>query len=165
MHLDTSQDRVWLVRIFHTCNIKIYSWISYGGRRYTGEKAAELLLCNQWTGLNKAKEAGLVVKVNTVFIPGINDTDIPLIALFSKKKRVDIMNVIPLIPQAEFADLQRPSCEMIDRMRGQCKKYMPQMTHCKQCRADAFGVLGEDRDMELEVLNARIGEEYCETVH
>ncbi len=145
--------------------LKIYLWISYGGRRYTGEKAAELLLCNQWTGLNKAKEAGLVVKVNTVFIPGINDTDIPLIALLCKKKRVDIMNLIPLIPQAEFADLQRPTCEMIDSMRGQCKKYMPQMTHCKQCRADAFGILGEDRDLELEVFNARIGEEYCETVH
>jgi nitrogen fixation protein NifB len=105
------------------------------------------------------------VKVNTVFIPGINDTDIPLIALFSGKKRVDIMNVIPLIPQAEFAGLQRPNCEMLDSMRGKCRKYMPQMTHCKQCRADAFGALGEDRDMELEVLNARIGEEYCETVH
>ena len=143
----------------------IYSWISYEGRRYTGEKAAELLLCNQWTGLSKAKDAGLAVKVNTVFIPGVNDADIPLIALLSKKKGVDIMNIIPLIPQAEFAHLQRPSCEMIDGMRGQCKKYVPQMTHCRQCRADAFGMLGEDRDMELEVLNARIGEEYCETVN
>jgi hypothetical protein len=39
-------------------------------------------------------------------------------------------------------------------------KYMEQMTHCKQCRADACGIIGEDKDMELEVLAARIGEDY-----
>jgi hypothetical protein len=39
------------------------------------------------------------------------------------------------------------------------------MTHCRQCRADACGTLGEDRDMELEVLNAKIGEDYCDAVY
>ena len=39
------------------------------------------------------------------------------------------------------------------------------MTHCRQCRADAFGILGEDKDMELEVLNAMIGEDYCDIVN
>jgi nitrogen fixation protein NifB len=144
---------------------RIYSWISYGGKRYTGEGAADILLYNQWKGLSKIKEAGLFVKINTVFIPGINDADIPLIALSSKKKGAHIMNIIPLIPQSEFADLHRPSREMLDGMRRQCGKYMPQMTHCRQCRADAFGTLGEDRDMELEIINSQIGEEYCEIVH
>ena len=49
-------------------------------------------------------------------------------------------------------------------MREQCKEFISQMTHCRQCRADAFGILGEDKDMESEVLMARIGEEYEESV-
>lgn len=143
---------------------KIYSWVLYRGKRYTGREAAECLLCNQWRGLRNAIDAGLIVKVNSVLIPCVNDTEIPLIAWLAGVKGADLMNIMPLIPQAEFEHLQRPSREMINRMREECIKYMPQMTHCRQCRADACGILGEDKDMELEVLNARIGEEYCEMV-
>ncbi len=144
---------------------KIYSWVSYRGRKYTGRDAAECLLCNQWRGLRNAIDAGLIVKVNTVLIPGVNDTEIPLIAWLAGSKEADLMNIMSLIPQAEFEYLQRPSREMINGMRDKCIQYVPQMTHCRQCRADACGILGEDKDMELEVLNARIGEEYCEMVN
>lgn len=144
---------------------KIYSHVFYQGRRHYGVRAAEQLLCNQWEGLGKAKEAGLIVKVNSVFIPGVNGSDLPLIALYAGKKGADIMNIIPLIPRAEMSHVQRPSHEALKTMRKKCGGYIPQMTHCKQCRADAFGILGEDRDMEMEVLNARIGEEYCDIVN
>ena len=143
---------------------KIYSWVIYHGRRYEGREAARLLLANQWTGLEKAIEAGLIVKVNTVFIPGVNDGEIPLIAERAGALGADIMNILPLIPQAEFAHLVRPSHKDIGAMREKCRPFIPQMTHCKQCRADACGILGEDKDMELEVLHARIGEEYSDSV-
>jgi nitrogen fixation protein NifB len=142
----------------------VYSWVIYRGRRYEGRAAAELLLANQWRGLENAIDAGLIMKVNTVFIPGANDHEIPLIAERAGKLGVDIMNILPLIPQAEFAHLTRPSHAEIRRLREQCRPFIKQMTHCKQCRADACGVLGEDKDMELEVLMARIGEEYSESV-
>lgn len=144
---------------------KIYSWVLYRGRRYKGKDAAECLLCNQWRGIRNAIDAGLMVKVNTVLIPGVNDAEIQLIAWLAGGKGADIMNIIPLIPQAEFERLRRPSRETINGMRDKCARYIPQMTHCRQCRADACGILGEDKDMELEVLNARIGEEYCEMVN
>ena len=143
---------------------KIYAWVIYQGRRYEGRAAAELLLANQWRGLENAIEAGLIVKVNTVFIPGVNDHEIPLIAERAGKLGAVIMNILPLIPQAEFADLRRPSHAEITRIREVCRPFIRQMTHCKQCRADACGILGEDKDMELEVLMTRIGEEYTETV-
>ncbi len=142
----------------------IYSWIIFRGRRYEGRAAAELLLANQWRGLENAIEAGLIVKINTVFIPGVNDHEIPHIAERAGKMGADVMNILPLIPQAEFEDLTRPSHAEIIRMRERCRPFIPQMTHCKQCRADACGILGEDKDMELEALMARIGEEYTETV-
>jgi nitrogen fixation protein NifB len=142
----------------------IYSWIIYHGRRYEGREAAELLLVNQWKGLKRAIDAGLIVKVNTVFIPDVNDAELPLIAERAGKLGADLMNIIPLIPQAEFSHLVRPSYAEIHKKREQCRPYIRQMTHCKQCRADACGTLGEDKDMELETLMARIGEEYLETV-
>ena len=144
---------------------KIYSWAYYKGKRYTGREAAELIVKNQARGLRNVIDAGLIVKVNTVYIPGINEAEIPLIAWLSGRRGVDIMNIIPLIPQAELSHLQRPTTEMIKKMRGDCEEHVPQMTHCRQCRADAFGILGEDKDMELEILNARIGEEYCDVVN
>lgn len=144
---------------------KIYSWISYRGRRYSGKEAAERIVANQWRGLTNAIDAGFIVKVNTVLIPGVNDVEIPLIAWTAGERGADIMNIMPLIPQAEFADHPRPSQEFLAKKREECSGSISQMTHCRQCRADACGVLGEDRDMELELLNARIGEEYCDAVY
>jgi nitrogen fixation protein NifB len=139
---------------------KVYQWVFYHGRRYEGRAAAELLLANQWHGLEQAVSAGLVVKVNTVFIPGVNEAEIPMIAERAGKLGAVLMNILPLIPQAEFADLKRPSHAELTRLREVCRPFIKQMTHCKQCRADACGILGEDKDMELEVLMTRIGEEY-----
>ena len=143
---------------------KIYSWVYYRGRRLTGKEASECLVCSQTRGLRNAIDAGFIVKINSVFVPGVNDAELPLIAWLAGMRGAEIMNVLPLIPQADFKDLHRPSREMIDRVRAACRKHVPQMTHCTQCRADAFGILGEDRDMELEALNAGIGEDYCEMV-
>lgn len=144
---------------------RIYAWAFYRGRKYSGREAAEIIIANQSRGLRNAIDAGLIVKVNTVFIPGINDVEIPLIAWRAGEMGADIMNIMPLIPQAELENMMRPSHEMISKKRSECIRYIPQMTHCRQCRADACGILGEDKDMELEVLNARIGEDYCEIIN
>ena len=143
---------------------KIYSWAVYNRKRFTGKEAAHIITSNQWRGIDMATEAGLAVKINTVMIPGINDEEIPLIASLAKMRQAAIHNIMPLIPKAEFEDIKRPSHEALTKMRKRCRQFMPQMTHCRQCRADACGTLGEDKDMELETLNAKIGEEYCEMV-
>ncbi len=142
----------------------IYAWVMHEGKRYEGREAAVLMLRNQWQGLFHAVRAGLVVKVNTVYIPGVNDAEIPVIARRAGSLGVHVMNILPLIPQAEFGHLKRPDHKMVSAMRERCRPYVSQMTHCRQCRADACGTLGEDKDMELEVLMARIGEEYSEAV-
>lgn len=144
--------------------LNVYAWIMIEGRRETGLEAMVHLLDCQWSGIRQAVKAGLLVKANTIYIPGVNEHELPLIARRLGEIGIKTMNLMPLIPQAEFAALQKPGCAQIDRMRAECGQYVPQMRHCKQCRADAFGLLGEDRDIDLEVLNARIGEEYCESV-
>ncbi len=142
----------------------MYEWIMYEGRRYEGREAAQRMIRNQWQGLFHAVRSGLAVKVNTVFIPGVNDAEIPLIARRAGSLGAHIMNILPLIPQAGFAHLKRPDHKALAEMRSRCSPFLSQMSHCRQCRADACGTLGEDKDMELEVLMARIGEEYGESV-
>jgi nitrogen fixation protein NifB len=143
---------------------KVYSAVSYNGNRLDNMEGVQLLLKNQWTGLTKAVQAGLIVKVNTVYIDGINDGEIPLIAHAAGLADANIMNIIPLYPQADFAHIIRPIHGMLSNMRAVCGTHIPQMTHCKQCRADAIGTLGEDRDMETEMLFSILSEEQYERV-
>lgn len=139
---------------------QIYSWVNFRGRKLVGSEAAHCLLTNQWRGLHNAIDAGLIVKVNSVLIPGINDGEIPYIAQLAGAKGADLQNILPLIPQADFGHIKRPSGERIHSLRNECSRHLSQMTHCRQCRADACGILGEDKDMEMEVLVATLGEDY-----
>jgi nitrogen fixation protein NifB len=143
---------------------KVYAHIRYRGRLYTGRHAAEILVTKQWHGVLDAIDAGLIVKVNTVLIPGVNSHETKLIAERAGEYGVDMMNILPLIPQAGFSHLKRPSHAVIETMRGICNPFVKQMSHCRQCRADALGTLRENKDIEMEVLMARIGEEYAESV-
>jgi nitrogen fixation protein NifB len=148
----------------HMVAEKLYSHVSYRGKTLSGRDAAKQLVINQQRGLINAIDAGFMVKVNTIYIPGVNDAEIPLIAWFAGIKGADIMNVMPLIPQAEFERIQGPSLKMMAKMRSECGLHIEQMTDCRQRPPDASGTLIEDKDMDLELLNARIGEEYCEMV-
>lgn len=120
---------------------KIYRHIFYHGRRYSGMEAAEILLASQYEGVQQACELGLVVKVNTVLIPGINDREIPQIAERIKGMGAFVMNVMPLIPQAELAGIAAPTPAYLDQVRNDNERIIGQMRHCKQCRADAVGLL------------------------
>ncbi len=120
---------------------KVYRHIFYHGKRYSGKDAAEILLASQYEGVQRAVELGMVVKINTVLIPGINETEIPAIAERIRDIGVFVMNVMPLIPQAELAHIPAPSSEHLAEVRNNNEKIISQMRHCKQCRADAVGLL------------------------
>jgi nitrogen fixation protein NifB len=123
---------------------KIYQHVDYNGKRYTGIEAAKLLLSQQLKGIEEAVKRKMIVKVNTVYIPGINDEHIPAIAKKVGEMGVYTFNVIPLIAQYKFAHITPPTPEMKRKMQDECSKYVRQMRHCQRCRADAIGRLGED---------------------
>jgi nitrogen fixation protein NifB len=123
---------------------RIYSHILYRGRRLTGREGAKILLANQLLGLEKAARFGMTIKVNTVFIPGVNEEQIPLIANRVRDLGAAVMNIMPLIPQAEFAGVVPPSRERLDEVRRSNEQIIGQFKHCRQCRADAVGRIGED---------------------
>jgi nitrogen fixation protein NifB len=123
---------------------RIYNHINYHGRKYTGVEAARILIANQLQGLKKAAEFGMTIKVNTVLIPGVNDSEVPAIAEKVKELGAFVMNVMPLIPQADFEGFTPPSPEMLESVRTANEKIIGQFKHCRQCRADAVGLIGQD---------------------
>ncbi len=123
---------------------RIYRHIIYHGHHYTSVDAAKILIANQLEGLKRAGELGMTIKVNSVLVPGINDDQIPLIAKKIKELGAFVMNIMPIIPQAELAHIERPSDERMSEIRKANESIIGQFTHCKQCRADAIGLIGQD---------------------
>ncbi|OKY78433.1 MAG: Radical SAM superfamily enzyme [Candidatus Methanohalarchaeum thermophilum] len=128
----------------------VYSHIYYQGKKYTGKKAAEILLEKQLEGIEKAIELGMILKVNTVYIPGVNEDHIPEVAKKIGDIGVYLHNIIPLIPQYKFSEKEPPTPEEKEEMKEKCSDYVRQMEHCRQCRSDACGKLGEDKQDSLE---------------
>jgi nitrogen fixation protein NifB len=123
---------------------RIYQFIDYKGKRYTGIEGAKILLSQQLKGIEEAVKRHMIVKINTVYIPGINEDHIPAIAKKVGEMGVYTFNVIPLIAQYKFGNITPPTPEMKRKMQDECGKYVKQMRHCQRCRADAIGKLGHD---------------------
>ena len=125
---------------------KIYREVLYEGRRYYGTEGAKILIKNQLEGLKMLVALGIVVKINTVLIKGINDTCIEDVSRCVKENGAHIGNIMPLIPApgSEFEHMPLTSKKELNDIRKQCSLHIKQMYHCQQCRADAIGTLEKD---------------------
>jgi nitrogen fixation protein NifB len=75
---------------------RIYSSVSYRARQFAGRAAAELVLQQQWNGLENAVEAGMAVTVYAAGIAGVNDREIIQIEQRAKAvgaERVAVVNL------------------------------------------------------------------------
>jgi nitrogen fixation protein NifB len=138
---------------------KIYEFVIWKGKKLTGNDAAEILLKNQLDGIRKCVDMGIFVKVNIVLIPGVNDGHIPKLADLVKKMGVYIVNILPLIPVegSRFSGLRAPAPGERRRLAEICSDGVRMMRHCKQCRADAVGLLDDDRSGEFTAGNCGSG--------
>lgn len=129
----------------------IYSWVREGKVMYRGVQAAELLLARQLHAIAKLKEHGITVKINSIVIPGINDHHIMDVARKMKELGADLLNCMAMFPNADtvFEDLPEPSTEQMITLRNDAEQYLPQMRHCTRCRADAVGLLDDDKTGEM----------------
>lgn len=130
---------------------KIYKHVNYMGNAYFGETGAAILMANQMAGIRMLTSKGIVCKVNIVMIKGINDEHIPEVVKKVKELGATITNIMQLIPVegSVFEHIPLVSNLEIMSMRKKCGETMQQMYHCKQCRADAIGILGDDRSIEF----------------
>ncbi|RJX31993.1 MAG: nitrogenase cofactor biosynthesis protein NifB [Oxalobacter sp.] len=133
----------------------IYPWIFYKNRRWTGIEASRILHEQQMKGLEMLAARGVLCKVNSVMIPGINDEHLVEVNKAVKARGAFIHNIMPLISAPEHGTvfglqgIPSPSAQALKNLQDQCEGNMKVMRHCRQCRADAVGMLGEDRNAEF----------------
>jgi nitrogen fixation protein NifB len=134
---------------------RIYPWIVWGGRKVRGREAARILSGRQLEGIAALAARGVLVKVNAVVIPGVNDGHLPEVARAVRRAGAFLVNLVPLLSAPEHgthygrtgqrgpthAELEvvQAACEIAPDLDARV------MRHCRQCRADAVGRLGEDR--------------------
>ncbi|MBK8806607.1 MAG: radical SAM protein [Bacteroidales bacterium] len=125
---------------------KIYPWVNYKKKMYRGEEGAAILLEQQVRSLEKLKKNGMIAKINTILIPGVNDHIIEDLAKFVSIHGADTMNIIPIKPVAEtpFENIKEPTHEARKDVLKTISKYIKPMEHCARCRADAAGLIGKD---------------------
>lgn len=135
---------------------RIYPWVHYRRRRYKGLEAARILHERQMEGLQALKEADILCKVNSVMIPGINDEHLVEVDQVIRDNGAFLHNIMPLISAPEHGTYfglngQRgPNPKELKKLQDECAGgNMKMMRHCRQCRADAVGLLGEDRSQEF----------------
>jgi len=141
---------------------RIHPWIFFRHRRWEGAEAARILHERQMEGLEALTGRGVLVKVNSVLIPGINDEHLADVNAAVCARGAFLHNIMPLISDPAhgthfgLTGQRGPTPDELratqDRLGGGAKL----MRHCRQCRADAVGLLGEDRgaDFTLAKLNA-----------
>lgn len=129
---------------------QICDHVNYHGKIYKGVEGAKIQIKNQLDGIEAAVRSGIVIKVNTVLIPGINDGHVLEIAKAVRERGVYIMNIMPLIPQGAFAHIRAPTPEERQAAQDACEPYVRQMRHCRQCRADAYGYIDQDMSQMSE---------------
>jgi len=129
---------------------KIYSWMRYQKRTHTGEEAAAFLWERQKASIQALVAAGVLVKVNSICIPGINEHHLEAVAEEVAGLGAGILNVMALKPSAgtAFADVPEPDTHLVGRIRLKARQFIPQMSHCSRCRADAVGLVGEEMSMD-----------------
>ena len=124
---------------------QIYAWVRLGSRTYRGMAAAELLLQRQLESIRapQGSRCGGQDQCD-------RDSGHQRYARAGGSKTVaelgaDIINCVPLYPVegTEFEEIPQPSGQVIAELREVVGRYLPVMTHCTRCRADAAGVLGE----------------------
>ncbi|MCB9495853.1 MAG: radical SAM protein [Fibrobacteria bacterium] len=140
---------------------KLYAWVRDGKKTYRGVEGAALLLERQLDGIVALKARGIEVKINTVVVKGINDDGVGDVARVVSGLGADVHNLIPMTPApgAEFEDHEEPDPNTMLKARRASSAFLKQMMHCQRCRADAVGLLEDDKSADFRVLMDQAREE------
>ncbi len=138
---------------------EIYHWVRSDKKVYRGEQAGEIMIQKQLACIPLLKAKGIIVKINTIVVPGVNDAYIEEVAEKTAELGADVMNCIPLYPtkNTPFESLNQPTHQEVQAIRAKVIKHIKPMTHCSRCRADAAGLLGQDYKGAMDMLKEYAG--------
>ncbi len=136
---------------------KIYPWIFYRHKRHHGVEASRILHERQMLGLEMLTARKVLVKVNSVLIPGVNGEHLIEVNRQVKARGAFLHNIMPLISDPAhgtaygLSGQRGPTSKELKTVQDACEGGARLMRHCRQCRADAVGMLGEDRGQEFNL--------------
>lgn len=135
---------------------RIYQKVAYNGQIYGDEAGASLLIERQLQGIGMLSKAGVLCKVNSVHIPDVNGEHLREVTRKVKELGAFSHNIMPLILSPgsfyEKNNFRAPKNEESIVVQQASAELMPIMRHCRQCRADAVGMLGGDMSQTPEML-------------
>ena len=142
--LDVSHVTLTVNAVDPEIGAKVYSWIRDDKRPFRGVTGARILLERQLEAVRRLTEHDILVKINSIIIPGVNDHHLEEVAQAMADLGGEVLNCIPMYSVAgtPFASLPEPSDQMIAEVRCAAGQHLPLMHHCTRCRADAVGLLG-----------------------
>lgn len=101
---------------------KIYSFVRLSGRTLRGKEAFKVLSLNQLEGIRNAADAGMLVEVTAVYIPGINAEHLEEVARTVRTLGAYVMNVAPLEPAGQFMGYAAPSVDEVELAKRRCEE-------------------------------------------
>ena len=145
---------------------RIYPWIFYRNQRWTGLDAAKILTERQMEGLEALTFAGVLVKVNSVMIPGVNNDHLREVNKAVKARGAFLHNIMPLLSDPAhgthygLTGQRGPTSAELKALQDACEGDMNLLRHCRQCRADAVGLLGKDLFADFTLDKLEVEPEY-----
>jgi nitrogen fixation protein NifB len=133
---------------------KLVAWVRFEKKTYRGAEAGRILIERQLAAVEALRNAGITVKVNTIVVPGVNETHIGEIARQAAAAGADVHNCMPFMPVAgsDMEATPAPDHDTMQKARWAASKHLTQVRHCNRCRADAAGLLGKDYPGTFDLL-------------
>ena len=137
---------------------KIYAWARDNKKIYRGIEAAKLLLDRQKAAIKQLVKKNILVKVNYIVVPGINDSCIEEAAKEVAHLGAEMFNPMPMFPVEDtpFEFLGSPEKNLMHRIKEKCATHINIMQHCNRCRSDAAGLIGEGLRKDCESLLVKV---------
>lgn len=122
----------------------IYEWAMLDGVRTIAPGLGKRVIPLQLQGIEDASALGIHVRVNSVLIPGINDSEMGILSRAVAEAGAELQNIIPLVPNANMSSRRPPTLMELEQARTNAMVHIRQFRNCKQCRSDVVGIPGMD---------------------
>lgn len=130
---------------------RLFAWIRPGVRTLPMDLAAGELLAAQILAVQALHRQGLKVKLHSLLVPGVNETELGPLARIMAEAGASCMHVHPFAPFAGAPeDARPPTPEELGKTRSEAGRHLEQIDACRACA-------GQDDANVLAGLAASVG--------
>jgi nitrogen fixation protein NifB len=130
---------------------KLFAWIRPGVRTLPMDLAAGEMLAAQVLAVQALHRQGLKVKLHSLLVPGINESEMGPLARIMAEAGASCMHVHPFSPfEGAPEDAKPPTTEELGKARNEAARHLAQIDVCQACA-------GQDDPSVLAGLAATVG--------